>query len=91
MAKRNQQADQANSLTGIFGVGKSKEPSVEEQKPKSTKKEIICLDVTGRKDYLKRMAGARGISVTAFVQMIIDEHAEAHGKQYEALCKLTKD
>lgn len=88
--KKDSQKDQANKLAGVFGVGKEAAPvqiKVEEKNDtkRDDEKYFISLDATGYKDYLKRMAGAKGITVTAFLRQMIDDHMKANQEQYNMI------
>ena len=59
-----------------------------ERKPaKKDKPDYISLDIRGRKDYLRSMASLQGISVTRYIQGLIDADAEKNAALYEQLQK----
>lgn len=83
MATKKQQEKQASALATVFSAGKTKQPVKAKEQPQT--KEVIALDLAGRKDYLKRIAGAKGLSVTKYLQQLIDADIQKNQALYDQL------
>lgn len=62
-----------------------KKPAADNKKPAKTNSDYLRLDIYGRKDYLQVMAGHRKVSVTKYIQSLIDKDMEQNGETYEKL------